>query len=103
MSIFVTITLHALTDYALLFTIAIVIYLVLSLYLALTNARVAQTITYILIYFAYVLRNKVSYYPISSTRSARDIMDIVHRTGVVMTLHPCLAAPQQLALQPTKM
>ena len=43
--------------YAYLLTITIVIYLVLSLYLTLTNARVAHTITYLHIYFVYLLRN----------------------------------------------
>ena len=41
--------------YTYLLTITLVIYLVLSLYLALTNARVAHTITYL--YFVYLLWN----------------------------------------------
>ena len=66
MSIFVTITLHALTYYAYLFTITIVTYLVLSFILSI-DQRLSGTNNYLLIYFIYILRNKLSYYSISST------------------------------------
>ena len=66
MRIFVTITLHALTYYAYLFTITIVTYLVLSFILSI-DQRLSGTNNYLLIYFIYILRNKLSYYSISST------------------------------------
>ena len=52
--------------YAYLLTITLVIYLVLSLYLALTNARVAHTITYIYISSTYYKIIIVLFYPVYS-------------------------------------
>ena len=66
MSIFVTITLHALTYYTYLFTITIVTYLVLSFILSI-DQHLSGTNNYLLIYFIYILQNKLSYYSISST------------------------------------
>ena len=57
MSIFVTITLHALTYYTYLFTITVVTYLVLSFMLSI-DQRPSGTNNYLLTYnFVYVLRN----------------------------------------------
>jgi hypothetical protein len=67
MSIFVTITLYALTYYAYLFTITIVIYLVLSFVLSIDQCP-SGTNNYLLTYIFRLCTTKyLSYYSISST------------------------------------
>ena len=67
MSIFVTITLYALTYYAYLFTITIVIYLVLSFVLSI-DQHPSGTNNYLLTYIFRLCTTKyLSYYSISST------------------------------------